>query len=150
MNIIHPRSIVHCPVTLLAAFCLFASGFCFVGCEDHDTVGGKIVDAVSNDDDSAAKNLSGTWTGVSGSSHSQTVVTLNDNNGSLSGSLTWSWGGVRSFSGSRFGNAVEWTTQPDSQGVRDTWRMTLSSNGKKLTGSASKSDGGGYSISLSR
>lgn len=150
MNIFQPRSTDHCLFTLLAVFCLFATGFCFVGCEDHDTVGGKIVDAVSKDDDSAAKNLSGTWTGVSGSGHSQTVVTLNDNNGSLSGSLTWSWGGVRSFSGFRSGNAVEWTTQPDSQGVRDTWRMTLSSNGKQLTGSASKSDGGGYSISLSR
>ena len=150
MNTLHSCHIANCLSASLAVVCLFASTLCFVGCEDHDTVGGKIVDAVSKDDDSSAKNLSGTWTGVSGSSHSQTVVTLADNNGSLSGSLTWSWGGVRSFSGFRSGNSVEWTTQPDSQGVRDTWRMTLSSNGKKLTGSASKSDGGGYSISLSR
>ena len=42
--------------------------------------------------------------GISGSGKSQTVVTLNDNDGALSGSLRWSWGGVRKFSGVRSGN----------------------------------------------
>lgn len=125
--------------------CLFLQG-----CESDDTVAGKIVDEVSSKDDKASKNLSGTWTGVSGSSHSDTVVTLKDSNGTLSGSIQWSWGGVRSFSGSRSGNSVQWTTQRDHEGVSDHWVMTLSSDGRRLTGKANKTDGGGYSISLSR
>ena len=133
-----------------AALCLLAVGAFVFGCEGHDTVGGKIVDAVSGDDDKASSNLSGTWRGTSGSSGSDTVVTLRDDNGVLSGSLKWSWGGKRSFTGSRSGNSVQWTTQRDKDGVSDHWNMTLSSDRKHLTGHANKTDGGGYSISLSR
>ncbi len=132
-----------------AALCLCAAGACLVGCESDDTVGGKIVDAVK-DDDKKSGNLSGTWTGVSGSGNYPTTVTISDNHGSLSGSLRWSWGGTRKFSGTRSGSNVTWTNQADEEGVRDTWVMKLSSDGKKLTGRATKTTGGGYSISLSR
>ena len=132
----------------IAAICL--AGFCLTGCESDDTVAGKIADEVSDKDDKASSDLSGVWTGVSGSSHSDTVVSVKDSAGSLSGTISWSWGGTRKFSGSRSGNSVVWTTQKDRESVSDTWRMTLSSDRKRLTGSASKTDGGGYSISLSR
>lgn len=144
-----PSSLHAVSRTALAVLCLCHVGLSQTGCESDDTVGGKIVDAVSGDD-KASSNLSGTWKGTSGSGGSDTVVTLHDNNGALSGSLRWSWGGVRKFSGSRSGNSVQWTTQPDSAGVSDRWTMTLSSDRKRLTGHASKTDGGGYSISLSR
>ena len=137
--------------TLSTALCLCAIGIGLVGCESDDTVGGKIVDSVSdNHDKGASENLSGTWTGISGSGRSQTTVTVTDSNGALSGTLRWSWGGVRSFSGSRAGNSVVWTTQPDREGVQDTWNMTLSGDRRQLTGYATKTNGGGYSISLSR
>lgn len=135
--------------TLAAVLVFCAAGFCLPGCEGHETVGEKIVDAVKGND-KQSDNLSGTWTGTSGSGHYQTTVSVVDNNGVLSGSLQWSWGGVRKFSGTRSGSAVVWTTKPDSEGVRDTWSMTLSSDRKRLTGHASKSDGGGYAVSLSR
>lgn len=135
---------------LFATLCLLSLGAFPVGCEDHDTIGGKIVDAVSDGDDKASSSLSGTWRGTSGSGHYSTVVTLSDNNGALSGSLKWSWGGVRRFSGTRSGNSVQWTTEHDREGVSDHWVMTLSSDRKRLTGHANKTDGGGYSISLSR
>ena len=136
--------------TLSTAICLCAIGIGLVGCEGDDTVGGKIVDSVSGDKDKASENLSGTWTGISGSASSQTTVTLSDFNGALSGTLRWSWGGVRQFTGSRAGNSVVWTTQPDSEGVQDTWNMTLSGDRRRLTGHATKTNGGGYAISLSR
>ncbi len=135
--------------SLSALLCLCAAGICLLGCESDDTVGGKIVEAVKGDDKESA-NLSGTWTGISGSGHYQTSVSISDNRGSLSGSLRWSWGGVRKFSGTRSGSNVTWTNQPDEDGVVDTWSMKLSSDGNKLTGHASKSNGGSYSISLSR
>ena len=136
--------------TLFSALCLCAIGICLVGCEGDDTVGGKIVDSVSGDNDKASENLSGTWTGTSGSGSSQTTVTISDSNGALSGTLSWSWGGVRKFTGSRAGNSVVWTTQPDSEGVQDTWNMTLSGDRRRLSGHATKTNGGGYAISLSR
>ena len=133
-----------------AVFCLCAVCFCLVGCEKDDTVGGQIVDSVTGDNNKASENLTGTWTGISGSNKSQTTVTVSDSNGAISGTLRWSWGGVRSFSGSRAGNSVVWTTLPDNKGAQDTWQMTLSGDRRQLTGYATKSDGGGYSISLSR
>ncbi len=136
--------------SILALLCLCTVAAFTFGCEDHDTIGGKIVDKVSGDDKSSSKNISGTWTGTSGSGHFRTVVNINDNGGAISGSLRWSWGGVRRFSGQRNGNSVHWVNQADSEGVVDTWDMTLSSDGKHLTGHANKSNGGGYSISLSR
>ena len=136
--------------TLSTALCLCAIGIGLVGCEKDHTVGGKIVDSVSGDNDKASENLSGTWTGISGSASSQTTVTLSDSTGALSGTLRWSWGGVRKFTGSRAGNSVVWTTQPDSEGVQDTWNMTLSGERRRLTGHATKTNGGGYAISLSR
>ncbi len=136
--------------TLSTISCLCAIGVGLVGCEGDDTVGGKIVDSVSDDNNKASENLSGTWTGTSGSGGSQTTVSVSDSNGALSGSLRWTWGGVRKFSGTRAGNSVVWTTQPDSQGVQDTWQMTLSGDRRRLTGHATKSNGGGYAISLSR
>lgn len=144
------KSPVLLPSTLSAAICLCAMGICLVGCEKDHTLGGKIADSVSGDNDKASENLSGTWTGTSGSGGSQTTVTISDSNGALSGSLRWSWGGVRSFSGTRAGNSVVWTTQPDSEGVQDTWNMTLSGDRRRLTGHATKTNGGGYAISLSR
>lgn len=136
--------------SVLAFLCLCSVVAFTLGCEDHDTIGGKIVDKVSGNDKSPSKNISGTWTGTSGSGHHGTVVNINDNGGAISGSLRWSWGGVRKFSGWRNENSVHWVNQADSEGVTDTWDMTLSSDGKHLTGHASKSNGGGYSISLSR
>ncbi|MBR4613656.1 MAG: hypothetical protein IKO40_13180 [Kiritimatiellae bacterium] len=136
--------------TALSFFCLGSACLFLQGCESDDTVAGKIVDEVADKDDKTSGNLSGTWTGISGSSHSDTVVTLNDNKGTLSGSIQWSWGGVRKFSGTRSGNSVEWTTQRDKDGITDHWVMTLSSGGKRLTGRATKTDGSSYSISLSR
>ena len=149
-NVSSVRSIRTTLPSLLALLSLCAVAVCILGCEDHDTIGEKIVDKVSGDDKSTSKNISGTWTGTSGSGHYRTVVNINDNGGAISGSLRWSWGGVRSFSGTRKGNSVHWVNQRDSDGVVDTWDMTLSSDGNQLTGHASKSDGGGYSISLSR
>ena len=143
----------HRLLALVSAVSLFAIGGFLAGCEKEDTVGGRVVDAVTNDsssDSKASENLTGTWRGISGSGRSDTVVNLTDNNGALSGSLKWSWGGVRRFSGTRSGNSVQWTTQRDQQGVSDHWNMTLSSDRRSLTGHANKTDGGGYSISLSR
>ena len=135
--------------SLVAMLLFCAAGVCLLGCEGHETVGEKIVDSVKGDD-KASNSLSGTWTGISGSGQYQTTVSVSDNGGSLGGSLRWSWGGVRTFSGTRSGSSVVWTTQPDQEGVRDTWSMTLSSDRKRLVGRATKSDGGGYAISLSR
>lgn len=133
---------------ILVSFCLCSIGLVLVGCEDDHTIGGQVANAVGHDD-KASTNLSGTWRGVSGTGGCETVVNLTDNNGSLSGSLRWAWGGVRNFSGSCSGNSVQWSFT-DSDGVSDYWQMALSSDRKKLTGHANKSDGGGYSISLSR
>lgn len=151
MNTSHDHGVLAARCLLgapIAAICL--AGLCITGCESDDTVAGKIADEVSDSDNKASSSLSGVWTGVSGSSHSDTVVSVTERSGSLSGTISWSWGGTRKFSGSRSGNSVVWTTQKDREGVSDTWRMTLSSDRKRLTGSASKTDGGGYSISLSR
>lgn len=134
----------------LAMICLAVVLGC-MGCEEDNTIGGKLVDEIKGDDSGkASANISGTWRGISGTGQGDTVVTVRDVDGALSGSLKWWWGGVRSFSGTRSGNSVQWTTQRDSQGVSDHWVMTLSSSGKQLTGHADKTDGGGYSISLSR
>ncbi len=128
---------------LLSALCLFSVGIFLFGCEDHDSSKVSIVDRTSYGSTASSANISGRWTGTSGSGHYSTVVDVHDNGGSISGSLRWSWGGVRSFSGSRNGNSVRWTTQRDSKGVSDAWNMTLSPDGRHLTGHANKTDGGG-------
>lgn len=120
----------------------------FVSCESSDAV--DPLKVAHDDSSKESSNISGVWTGISGSGSYSTTVSISEKNGSVSGSLKWSWGGKRKFSGSRVGNSVVWTNQADQDGVRDTWNMTLSSNGRKLTGRATKSDGGSYSISLSR
>ncbi len=135
-------------LTALLSLCIVS--VCVAGCEEHDTIAGKIADAVSGDDKPASKNISGHWTGRSGSGRYSTVVDIVDDKGKVSGVLRWSWGGVRKFSGTRSGNSVQWTNERDSDGVQDVWSMTLSSDGNQLTGHATKSNGGGYSISLSR
>ena len=129
------------PVLLMACFAISS-------CEDS-TVGGAIVDAVDqkDGDNKASENLSGTWKGISGSSQCHTSVSLTDQNGVLSGTLRWSWGGTRRLSGSRSGNSVSWVLDCDA---RDSWSMTLSPDRKTLTGSAKKNDGGGYRVSLTR
>ena len=118
------------------------------GCEEH-TIGEAVVDAVKDDGSSskASENLTGTWTGISGSGRSDTSVTVRDVDGALSGSLKWSWGVQRNFTGTRSGNTVRWVLECQE---RDDWVMTLSSDRKSLTGNAKKNDGGGNAISLSR
>lgn len=135
--------------SLLSALCLFSVGIFLFGCEDHDSKN-PIIDRTSHGSTVSSASISGRWTGTSGSGHYSTVVDVHDNGGDISGSLRWSWGGVRSFSGSRNGNFIHWTTQRDSKGVSDAWNMTLSPDGRHLTGHANKTDGGGYDISLSR
>lgn len=145
----HPNNpFVRC---ILAALAATAMSPFLVSCESDDAV--DPFDVIHEDSDkgsSSKSSISGTWTGRSGSGSYQTTVSVSDNGGAVSGSLRWSWGGKRSFSGSHSGDSVVWTTQADRFGVRDTWRMTLSSDGRRLEGHASKSDGGGYAISLTR
>ncbi len=117
------------------------------GCEDH-TIGGELVDAVKEDkSDKGNGDLTGTWKGISGTEQGETTVTVREVDGALSGSLRWWWGGTRNFTGTREGNSVRWVLDCEE---RDDWRLTLSSDRKRLTGHASKNDGGGYAVSLSR
>ena len=111
---------------LLTIVCL-AMGLMGAGCEDN-TIGGKLVDEVKEDDSGkASANISGTWRGISGTGQGDTVVTVRDVDGALSGSLKWWWGGKRNFTGSREGNSIHWVLECDE-----------------------RDDGGGYAVSLSR
>lgn len=139
--------VCHC----LAAIALAAITPLFSSCESDDPLDPfDVVQDGHSKESSSKSNISGSWAGKSGSGSFHTTVSISDNGGAISGTLKWSWGGVRKFSGTRTGNSVVWTNQADQKGVRDTWYMTLSPDGNRLTGHASKSDGGGYSISLSR
>ena len=148
----------------IVLFCLGFGLICVQGCEgdNQETIvytneggnanvgGNTTASTVSNSSTTNNYNITGTWTGTSGTAKHKTIVTIKDNNGKISGKLVWSWGGVRTFSGTRSGNKVVWKNSPDDVGVVDTWTMTISSDGKKLNGNASKTDGGGYRITLSR
>lgn len=101
-----------------------------LGCEDH-TIGGEIIDVVKDDDSGkSSSNLSGTWTGISGTGQGSTTVTVRDANGALGGSLSWWWGGRRNFTGTRNGNSVRWVLDCPE---RDDWQLTLSGDGKRPT-----------------
>jgi hypothetical protein len=130
----------------MMAAALAAGMLATAGCGSDDTIGGELVDAVKGDDSKkASENLTGTWTGISGTGQGDTVVTMRDVDGMLSGTVKWWWGGKRDLVGTRDGNSVRCVLNQD-----DDWRLTLSSDRKKLTGYATKNDGGGYAVSLSR
>ena len=141
--------------------------FMFSGCEDH-TIGEAIFsdDGGSGEGDSqqavsvapvttaksssysySSSNIAGTWKGRAGTGQSSTTLRLSQNGNSLSGSWTWGAGDTRSCSGSKSGNSV---VLKDNRSDGDTWHLTVSSDGSRLSGAGSKYGGGSYNVSFSR
>ena len=149
----------------LGSALFMALAFMFSGCEDH-TIGeaifsddggsdegnsqqaGNVAPATTAKSSSySSSNISGTWKGRAGTGQSGTTLRLSQNGNSLSGSWTWGAGDTRSCSGSKSGNSV---VLKDKRSDGDTWHLTVSSDGSRLSGSGSKYGGGSYNVSFSR
>lgn len=137
------------------------------GCEDH-TIGGEMLDAIKGDDSDnaaetqtqttvsastpnsssvSAKDVSGTWNGKAGTAQGHVTLRLVQNGDKLSGSWTYSNGDKRNCTGSRSGNSI---TLHDNKSGGSTWRATVSSDGRSISGTGYKTDGRTYPLSFSR
>ena len=155
----------------LAALALLLAGFALAGCEDEYCMaqwilpdgsdsgsksesgsGSKPSQGSGSKSESgsgkrASGEVSGVWHGRAGTGQTSTTLRLNQNGNSLSGSWTWGAGDRRSCSGSVSGNSV---VLKDTRSTGDTWHLTLSSDGRSLSGTGMKYGGGSYHVSFTR
>lgn len=131
---------------------LWVVGLCVwcAGCEDdnHKTSIVKVeTDEGETGNHYAVSDVGGTWKGRAGTGQTSTVLRLTQNGDSLSGSWTWGAGDTRTCGGYKSGNRVVlW----DQKSEGDIWEMTVSEDGRKMSGTGNKYGGGMYALSFSR
>lgn len=95
----------------------------------------------------ASESLTGTWSGKAGTGQTRTVMQLEQNGTSLSGSWMWGAHDTRHCSGYRSGNQV---VLKDTRADGDTWSLTLSPDRRTLSGTGKKYGGGSYAVHFTR
>ncbi len=148
----------------LLPLAVLSAAFAFLGasCEPMDAVDpfGIVHDDDSSESSSShsssssssssrvsSSDLTGTWSGRAGTAQGHVTLRLVQNGNSLSGSWTYSNGDRRRCSGSRAGNSI---TLKDLKSGGSTWRATVSSDGRSISGTGYKTDGRTYALSFHR
>ena len=119
------------------AAAVFAAGL-LCSCESDDVkdkIDDKIEDAKDRaglNDKDEGNNVSGVWSGHSGSGQWYSVMTLTESDGRIRGSMSWVHNNdTRSVSGSRSGKSVTLHI-----GGGDVWHLTV--KGDRMSGSGDK------------
>ena len=113
---------------------------------EHDKEGSQVFStsspAAPASSGSSLNPTSGSWTGTSGPGRRESRLSLNESEGSVSGTLKWP-SQTLSVTGTHSGALVRVQIS-----CGDTWRMTY--NGTKLTGTGYQADGSTYGVNFKR
>ena len=117
----------------------------FAACE-HDKDGAQVVTSFSPTaslPSGSSKNpVTGKWTGGSGPGRKESILSLNERDGAVSGTLKWP-DQIQSVTGTHSGALVRVEIS-----CGDTWRMSY--NGTKLSGTGYQRNGDTYGVNFKR
>ena len=123
-----------------------ALGIVLLASCEHDKDGNQVVTSLTptaaSPSGSSSKPTTGKWTGTSGPERQESTLSLNENEGAVSGTLKWPHQ-TQSVTGTHSGALVRVQIS-----CGDTWRMSYS--GAKLTGTGYRENGDTYGINFKR
>lgn len=133
-------------VRIIGLVLVSALGVVFFAACEHDKDGAQVVTSFSptalEPSGSSKDPATGRWTGVSGPGRKESVLSLNERDGAVSGTLKWP-GQTQSVTGTHSGALVRVEIS-----CGDIWRMSY--NGSKLSGTGYQRNGDTYGVNLKR